>query len=256
MDKLFEIFFFVKNDSKINVFFLDDGSNDNSYEKAKVLNDHLREFYYIQLTPKNSKRTHAYLGQLEGLQYILNNFSEKLNNYIQFLDSDDWLPDCFFDNISPLLLSLKYQIIFNKVINIIEGKGTLKKSIYPIKRKIGQYHSKIWPTIMPTSSIITSKKFLIENKDPILDLDTSFDDVWLDSRINILAMNNHSSEIHYSQISVNRRLHESNDSCNGGLKRKILKQVQATSYLNKYLKKKSSFNLRTFLLEKFCVKNV
>ena len=249
LDKLFEGILFCNNRPDINVFFLDDGSSDNSNEKAKELGSFIKNFYYIQLTPKGNKRPIPSLGQLKGLQYILKNYQDKLNEYIQFLDSDDWLSNNFFYNINSLLSSLKYQLIFHTMVNAIGKDEPPQNSIYPIKRKIGQFKSRIWPTIMPTSSILLSKKFLKENEDAILDQDPLFYDVWLDSRINILAMNISSNLVYYSSIFVYRRLHENNDSFKGGFKRKILKQKRTASYMDKYLRKNMLFNLRTFLLK-------
>ena len=169
-----------------------------------MLGQTLSHFRYIQLTPFGSKRHPSSFGQLKGLEYILTNHENELQDYILFLDSDDWLPEGFFKKINKYIASRKYEIIFNKTINIRKIGNKMIKNTHNIKRKVGQFKSQIWPTISPTSSIIISKKFLKDNKNNILNYNMKYSDLWLDARINILSMNLKPTELFYSDIPTHR----------------------------------------------------
>ena len=138
-DKLFKGLSFCKNRSDIHVFFVDDGSSDESQKKAKMLGHTLKQFHYIQLTPLGNKRLIPAFGQLEGIEYILKYYEEYLQDYILFLDSDDWLPDNFIDEIDKYLSSMNYEVIFNKTLNIIEKDNDISTKTYLVARKVGHF---------------------------------------------------------------------------------------------------------------------
>ena len=238
--------------SDIRVFFIDDGSSDESAEKARILGHTLNKFHYIQLTPFGNKRLYPSFGQLEGLDYILTKHEEELDDYILFLDSDDWLPDNFIRKFNKYLFSRKYKVIFNKTLNTTEQNNHINTKTYPIIRKIGQFRNRTWPSTSPMSSIVVSKEFLKHNKKRILNYGKEYSNVWLDTRINVLAMNLKPKEVLYSNIPIYRLIHKKNDSLNYGLKRDVLQQTQTSRYLCKYLNghEEFQFHLKTFLISR------
>ena len=132
----------------------------------------------------------------------------------------------------------------------IQTRG--RRSGYPflVKRRLGELETDIWPTISPTSSIVVSKYFLESNRSDLIDFNIEWRDIWLDARINMLAMNLSDERVLYSDISVYRRIHGQNDSLNKTITRVLTKQVQATRYLKKNLRRRRGMNLRTYMIHK------
>lgn len=222
----------IFNNNSFKICVLDDGSSDNSlqiYENF-VKENEISNIFLFQNRKFNSKRrpTPAY-GQLEGLKKILDSNLNLIGNYIFLLDADDYY--CFdlieFSDKN-LKDNNKSDLFFLKVKDFIKPKNLTETQI--IKRRAVANSGEMWPTIIPTSGIVVSKKFLSKNYEYIFNMDNIFADVWLDARINILAMEHNTISSYLNNYNVVRLIHNQNDSLKGGIIRFLLKQITALRY--------------------------
>jgi len=220
----------VFNNTEFNIFFLDDGSSDNSIQFIKnfVKDNSIYNIHIIENRKFNApKREFPSHGQLTGLGKVFNDKFEMLGNYIFFLDADDY----FKFNIKAFSddnLSMNfYDVIYLKVVDFIVSKRLFKQQ--KIKRYADSGSKEMWPSIVPTSGIILKKSFITNNYENIFNLNPRFSDIWLDARINILSLGEE-LEIKYSNEKCVRLIHNDNDSLKGGLIRAFLKQLIALSY--------------------------
>ncbi len=239
------------NSNNINIFFCDDLSTDNS---LKIVNEFIKKnninnMVIVPNVNKLKNRRYSSFGQIEGIQNVIDNYSTKIKDYIVFIDSDDWVEENFFEK---LLIEISnningHELFFNDLRDsyCYENTPILKQTI---KRPVTKIKNKIWPTIVPTSGIVIKKDLLLKYHEKLLVKNKFFSDVWIDSRINMLAINL-IDKVKYTDIVVYRYMHGSNDSLNFNLKRTIGKQIQASKYFDYIVDKKLKFNFRKFFLE-------
>jgi|GEM_PF-6889600 hypothetical protein len=249
LNKLFDSLSYAFNHKQINIFFCDDGSSDDSLsfvynyiEKYDICN-----LIIIKVSNVEDKREYPSGGQLEGIKKIIDNHNADLYDYISFIDSDDWFDTFSVENILDEINHNNFKIYLNDLRDA-KSYTDLPFEKQPTKRKISNTIHKIWPTIVPTSGIVIQKEILIENIDKLINSDRCFCDVWLDSRINMLAIN-YKDNVKYTNIIVYRYMHGENDSLKFDLKRKLQKQIQASKYFNYIVKVKLEFNIRKKILE-------
>jgi len=249
LGQLFISLEYAFNNDNINIFFCDDGSSDDSlgFVNSYIHTNNINNLTIIEVSPIELKRKYPSFGQLEGIKKVIDSYNKELNDYIVFIDSDDWFGENSIKNIYNEVNKTKCKIYFNDLRDA-ESYHKLPKEKQMIKRKVHQINTKIWPTIVPTSGIVINKQLLIDNLDKIINFDKKFSDVWLDSRINMLALN-FIEKVKYTDIVIYRLIHGSNDSLQFNLKRTIKKQLQASKYFNLIVNKKLKFNIRKKILE-------
>ncbi|MFN1514400.1 glycosyltransferase [Vibrio owensii] len=235
----------VFNDNSVKIYFCDDASSDDS---LLFVNDYKSRYSISNLSIIQTRKTpfvrkHFSHGQIEGLKLVFENSCEYEQSYFFLLDSDDLYSSTYVSSVrkeiernSPNLLLCNTQD-FNTETTFEQKK---------IKRKISARPG-IWPTVVLTSAIVISYDFIRNNREAIFDF--SYSDVWLDSRLNILGLNDYKKVVYLNPVMF-RRIHSSNDSKKMNLKRKIIKQIEATEYFNKYVNVETRFNLRRYFLEK------
>lgn len=234
----------VINNPKVDVFFCDDGSSDNSVSNLKqyIVKFKVENIELITVSKKGNVRKYYSHGQLEGLYkfYTMTKSHPDTYEFIYFLDSDDYFEP---EYISKQDFESKFDVFFG-VINNEYSDGRLSSLI--INRRV-EHNMSIWPTITVTSGIAISYDFLEKNANAIFDFD--YKDVWLDSRINMLAMINPESTL-YRKQAVRRRIHGMNDSLNMPLLRKVLKQIEALRFLDRYVSPYTNLkpNIRLYIL--------
>jgi hypothetical protein len=249
LDKLFDSLSYALNHKQVNIFFCDDGSSDDSlkfvsnYIKEKNINN----LTVVKVSGVNYKRKHPSGGQLEGIKKLVENNDINLNNYIAFIDSDDWFDVNSIKSILDEINNYSYEIYLNDLRDSV-SYDNLPSEKQVIKRYVNKQQSKIWATIVPTSGIVIKKQILIDNMEKITNQNEKFCDVWLDSRINMLALN-YKNSVKYTDIVAYRYMHGSNDSLKFDLKRTMQKQLQASKYFNYIVKVKLKFNFRKKILE-------
>jgi hypothetical protein len=220
----------IFNNGDYNIFLLDDGSSDNSIEhfNSYVLKKSVTNLNLIKNREINAKkRKLPSHGQIEGLKKIIDKNPEKIGEYIFLLDADDFFNFNILKFDEMHLKKNLYDIIFLKVDDLISQKNVLKS--HKIKRNAEQGGRLMWPSIVPTSGIVLKKSFITSNYNYIFNLNIDHADVWLDARLNILALAM-GTKILYSDLQVIRLIHSENDSLKGGLTRFFLKQLITLRY--------------------------
>lgn len=249
LNKLFDSLSYAINHKEINIFFCDDGSSDDSlnFVNKFVEENKINNLSVVKISNIEDKREYPSGGQLDGIKKLVENNYTNLNEYIAFMDSDDWFD---VDSVKDILTEINhnnYDICLNDLRDST-SYDNLPSEKQAIKRYVNKQQSKIWGTIVPTSGIVIKKQILIDNIEKITNQDKEFYDVWLDSRINMLALN-YKNSVKYTDIVAYRYMHGSNDSLKFDLKRTIQKQLQASKYFNYVVKVKLKFNLRKKILE-------
>jgi len=249
LDKLFDSLTYALNHKQINIFFCDDGSSDDSlnFVSNYIEEKNIDNLTIIEVSNMNDKRIYPSGGQLEGIKKLVENDDVNLNDYIAFIDSDDWFDVGSVKSILDEINNNSYLIYLNDLRDSV-SYNNLPSEKQAIKRYVNKQESKIWATIVPTSGIVIKKQILIENIESITNQGKEFCDVWLDSRINMLALN-YKNSVKYTDIVAYRYMHGSNDSLKFDLKRTVQKQLQASKYFNYIVKVKLKFNLRKKILE-------
>ncbi|PTP00081.1 hypothetical protein CWO17_17880 [Vibrio sp. 10N.286.45.A3] len=236
---------FFYNDKSYTVHVCDDGSSDNSLEICEkyISEKKIRNITIHKKNKVNKGRSKPYLGQLENLENIYRNGSLDRCDYIWLMDADDYMDSQFFGiDFKRSLCGL--DVAFTKVIN----KDENSESVMNIKRKANSDIS-IWPTISVTSSIIIAKHFLDSHCHLIFNYNKIYDDVWLDSRINMIASKIKNSKVSYIDFNVYRVIHSSNDSARMPLTRRLEKQIKSNNYFTLVCSNKKPFNIRTKILD-------
>ncbi|HCM1316280.1 hypothetical protein [Vibrio parahaemolyticus] len=233
----------IFNNSQYRVFICDDGSTDDSLE---IIDDVISKFcvgnvIVLKRENPNFGRKKPYQGQLESLRKVIDSeYFSKAEHY-WLMDADDYcnfssLPDGFVEKVRAKKVS------FTKVKNInqsgIEDDLLIKRSVLDSRS--------LFPTISVTSSIIASGTFLLENRELIYA--EGFDDVWLDSRLNMLACLLKRDEVEYLDEVVYRLIHGANDSAKMSLLRMLDKQISAHDYFRFIHGNKLMINPRMLLL--------
>lgn len=233
----------IVNKPEFRILICDDGSTDCSLDLMK---NFISEFnainvFIFESTEPNLGRKKPYQGQLESLNKIMNSKYFSTSDHYWFMDADDY---CNFSTLGPEFFKKikSKKICFTKVKNItnegLESNLSIKRTVLESKN--------LFPSISVTSSIITSGEFLFNNKSYIFD--ERFDDVWLDSRLNMLACLLKPEDIEYLNEYIFRLIHGSNDSSKMSLLRILRKQIHAHDYFKYIHKNKFMFNSRMFIL--------
>lgn len=222
----------LKNSSKVRVFFVDDGSTDESIETLKnhIIDKDISNFHLSLSGTENLGRKYPAFGQLEGLKRVLNSQVIDIEDSIWFMDVDDTFD---FSNLDIIYDELERgnDVTFLNLHDKNLMDGSIKE--YPISRKIdGARNKEIWPSISPTSSIIIKARFIDSWHKILFDFSSDFSELWLDARVNILAQKY--CKVSYSDIVVYRNIHGGNDSLNIGFFRALNKQLQACSFFDRY----------------------
>ena len=194
----------IFNNKDYNILLLDDGSSDNSidYFNSYVLEKSVTNLNLIQNRKINAeKRELPSHGQIEGLKKIIDKYPEKIGEYIFLLDADDFFNFNILKFDEKHLKNNLYDVIFLKVNDLIREKNLLKS--FKIKRNAEPGSRLMWPSIVPTSGIILKKSFITSNYNYIFNLNIDHADVWLDARLNILALGT-VTKILYSDLQVIR----------------------------------------------------
>lgn len=216
----------ILDNCNFNIFLFDDGSTDNSSENFSSLENTHSNVKYIQLTKNGNVREFFSTGQLDAVKYLMENLEIEVGEYIHFLDSDDSLKDNY--NVNELkLLDVNFCNL-----NYHDENFNFEK-IKNIERKVNE-KTYMWPTVTATSGIIVSKTWLLNNFEYIQDEALNLREVWLDTRINILAKNTPKNVL-YIDCCVNRLVHSNGDSTKKNYLRHIKTQAQSISFVYKYL---------------------
>ncbi|MDX7751824.1 glycosyltransferase family 2 protein [Aeromonas caviae] len=224
----------IYNDAYFRILICDDGSTDDS---LKIIHEYvskgINNIVVFERSELNYGRKMPYMGQIESLGKVMASDYFSSSDYYWLMDADD-----YFD-FSIISAEFKRKIE-SSVVNFTQVKNVSENDIYyeNIKRKVC-FNSSIFPTISVTSSIIVSGFFLEKYKTFIFK--DGFDDVWLDSRINMLACLLKSNEVAYIDEHVCRLIHGGNDSINMPVLRALKKQIVAHNYYkfingNKFLR--------------------
>lgn len=224
----------IYNDAYFRILICDDGSTDDS---LKIINEYISKginnIVVFERSELNYGRKMPYMGQIESLGKVMESDYFSSSDYYWLMDADD-----YFD-FSMISAEFKRKIE-SSVVNFTQVKNVSKNDTYyeNIKRKVCS-NSLIFPTVSVTSSIIVSGFFLEKYKAFIFK--DGFDDVWLDSRINMLACLLNSDEVAYIDEHVCRLIHGGNDSINMPVLRALKKQIVAHDYYrfinrNKFLR--------------------
>lgn len=227
-----------------NIFFCDDGSTDNSLDNAARLSESLgiSNIYFLNISKSPNNRVKPYQGQLEGLKLVCDVYEDLIFDNVFLIDSDDHYDEAFFEtNRFDFLHDCDFT--FFKVVN---GCGGIFEDPVVIKRRADQVEG-IWPTITPTSGICLNKDVLFDFYDEIFNLSSSYDDVWLDSRLNMIA--SFRKSVYYSDKVVRRLIHGGNDSARMSFKRALLKQFSAMNYYRSIFRGNVRFSFRFFVLD-------
>lgn len=233
----------VFNCDELKIYFCDDASSDNS---LSIIRDYksrysIKNLSIIETRKPPFDRKHFSHGQIEGLKFAFDNACKSDSNYFCLLDSDDVYSSSYISSVLNLIRLQNPSLILCDTQDFNVETNFDKRNI---KRKIAAKPS-IWPTVVLTSAIVVSYDFINKYQNAIFDFD--YADVWLDSRLNILGLNEY-QKVTYLNAVVFRRIHSSNDSKRMNLKRKILKQIEAAKYFNEYVYVETQFNLRGFIL--------
>ena len=235
----------ILNVDSYEIYICDDGSSDNSLDVCRcfINGNSARNINLIESERINLGRSKPYLGQLENLEKIYKNGDLNSCDYIWLMDADDYFESRDLPSDFEKIISGK-EVVFTKVIN----KSDDNVEYMPIKRKANTDLS-IWPTISVTSSIIMSKQFLADNYQLIFNYNSDFDDVWLDSRVNMIASRIDNNKVEYINFPVYRLIHSNNDSKAMPLKRRIAKQIKSNNYFSSVCNGKKPMNFRTKVLD-------
>lgn len=233
----------IFNNPHYRVFICDDGSTDNS---LVLVNSVISKFcveniIVLKSVKPNFGREKPYQGQLEGLNKVINSEQFSASEHYWLMDADDYshfstLPNNFVEKVT------SKKVTFTKVKNI--NRSGVENDLL-IKRSVMNNRS-LFPTISVTSSIIVSGEFLLKNNELIFA--EGFHDVWLDSRLNMLACLLDSNDVQYVDDIVYRLIHGSNDSVKMTLNRKLDKQISAHDYFRFIHGNKLMMNPRMLLL--------
>ncbi|EOI6603617.1 glycosyltransferase [Vibrio parahaemolyticus] len=246
-EKLFESFVLnnVVNNKNFKIVLCDDGSSDESLNVANDIKIHhsISNLDIISVRPYNSSsRSIRSFGQIEALMKVEKEYLGDLSSsdLIFLTDADDFYPEDYFTSVVkavPLSHASGYMASVENVSPLGEFLSR-KEIVRPIGKNRG-----IWPTITCTSGITVTKEFFYTNRDALLDINPIFSDVWLDSRICMIA--NSRANFRYLDNKFFRVIHGANDSTTSNYKRKLLKQVQAARF---YMKCSNSLGIRVRLL--------
>uniref|UniRef100_UPI0011B0C95D glycosyltransferase n=1 Tax=Vibrio hyugaensis TaxID=1534743 RepID=UPI0011B0C95D len=226
----------VFNNSLFKVHFCDDASSDDS---LRFVNDYkskhsISNLFIIQTRKAPFVREYFSHGQIEGLKLVFENACESEQSYFFMLDSDDLYSSTYVSSVRKEIEKNNPNLLLCSVQDF-NAETTFDKK--EIKRKVAVRPS-IWPTVVLTSAIVISYDFIRKNREAIFDFDYS--DVWLDSRLNMLGLNDYKKVVYLNAVMF-RRIHSSNDSKKMNLKRKIIKQIEAAEYFNKYVNVETRF---------------
>ncbi len=213
------------NNPQFRILICDDGSTDHS---LNIISNVITEFnteniFIFESNKPNKGRIKPFLGQIESLNKVMNSSFFSTADHYWLMDADDY---CNFSTLGSDFIKkiTSKKICFTSVKNITREGGVSDLSI---KRPI--FKSKnLFPSISVTSSIIVSGEFLLANQRYIFD--DRFDDVWLDSRLNMLACLLDANDVEYIDECIFRLIHGSNDSGQMSLSRKLKKQIYAHDY--------------------------
>lgn len=213
----------IYNDAYFRILICDDGSTDDS---LKIIHEYvskgINNIVVFEMSELNYGRKMPYMGQIESLAKVMASDYFSSSDYYWLMDADD-----YFD-FSMISAEFKRKIE-SSVVNFTQVKNVSENDTYNanIKRKVFS-NSSIFPTISVTSSIIVLGGFLVKYKELIFK--EGFDDVWLDSRINMLACLLNYDEVAYIDEHVCRLIHGGNDSINMPMLRVLKKQIVAHDY--------------------------
>jgi len=227
------------------VFFYDDGSTDQSQNLIKTFtNKNKNTFFHIGLKRNPHVASH---GQICGVMALIESGLVQENDVVNFLDADD-IYDSSHYNFK--FSELDADIYFAKIFNLY----AIESSEVKLNRKVGKIKKGIWPTVVQTSGISVTARFLYS--DIFIDAlttDKRFNDLWLDARINILAMND-CFTCKYTNSIVFRHLHDNNDSItNKSFLRNIRRQLMSAEFYYMFVKNSLSSSIRlriTYFLSK------
>lgn len=215
----------ITNHPEIRILICDDGSTDCSLD---IVRNFISEFntknvFIFESKNLNLGRKKPYQGQLESLNKVMDSKFFSTSDHYWLMDADDYY---YFSTLNTKFLDTikEKKICFTKIKNItndgIESDMIIKRPIFE--------NNTLFPSISVTSSIIVSGEFLLSNKKYIFD--DRFDDVWLDSRLNMLACLLKKEEVKYIDKYIFRLIHNSNDSSKMPFSRILKKQISAHDY--------------------------
>ncbi|WP_272515898.1 MULTISPECIES: glycosyltransferase [unclassified Providencia] len=234
------------NNPQFRILICDDGSTDHS---LKMVNNVITKFnieniFIFESNKPNKGREKPYLGQIESLNNVMNSNFFSTSEHYWLMDADDY---CRFSTLdSSFIEKIKSKKICFTTVKNITRDGII--SDVKIKRTVLKSKN-LFPSISVTSSIIVSGEFLLTNKQYIFD--DRFDDVWLDSRLNMLACLLDHHDVEYIDECIFRLIHGSNDSSKMSLSRILKKQIYAHNYFKFIHNNKIMFSPRMCILNMF-----
>ena len=120
-----------------------------------------------------------------------------------------------------------HDVVFLKVFNLNLTNNFHKE--LKITRAVTDRVAHMWPSIVPTSGLVVRASFLKKHYKMILSTQPHYNDIWIDLRINICALQKETKAF-YSEKHVIRRLHTFNDSSSGGIIRAVKRQISALKF--------------------------
>ncbi len=233
----------IFNNPEFRILICDDGSTDCSLHIVKnVISEfNVDNIFIFESKRPNLGRKKPYQGQLESLNKVMDSKFFSTSDHYWLMDADDY---CYFSTLNSKFMDkvTSKKICFTTVKNItnegIESDITIKRTVFESKT--------LFPSISVTSSIIVSGEFLLTNKKYIFD--DKFDDIWLDSRLNMLACLLEDKDVDYIDECIYRLIHDSNDSGKMSLSRMLRKQIYAHDYFRFIHNNKLMLNPRMCIL--------
>lgn len=233
----------IFNHPQFRILICDDGSTDHSLNivSSVITKFNTENIFIFESNKPNKGRKKPYLGQIESLNKVMNSSFFSTSDHYWLMDADDY---CNFSTLGSDFIKkiTSKKICFTSVKNITRD-GVI--SDVSIKRPICK-NNNLFPSISVTSSIIVSGEFLITYQKYIFD--NRFDDVWLDSRLNMLACLLDVNDVEYIDECIFRLIHGSNDSAKMSLSRRLKKQIYAHDYFRFIHNNKIMLNSRMCFL--------
>ena len=233
-----------------NIYIYDDGSSQSEILQLYSLtnsNIHLwrrTDEFFVALAGNEKIPSH---GQIFALSYYYHLFNLGLIDatFAHLLDADDYI---YSTHCTDLFVNLDGNASIN-FLHPINVKNNVMSN-YAISRLLPSSH--LWPSVCPTSCLIIKTTDFIDYLPFLTSLNPFFDDVWLDSRIQIVC-NLKSLAVNYLDIILARRIHNANDSLNMSLSRFLLKQFTHSLFSVRLLNNKNLTAKRCILLLRNCI---
>lgn len=220
----------IFNRDDFQIIIADDGSSDDSVNlvEAFIRRGNVQNISIQRTRPFNAGgRRFPSHGQMAGIEMFLTGRGVKTEGYVFFLDADDYYDFNIVDFYDTHLHKTDLDIGFLAVHDLSLAQDELKK--IKVTRFASPGSSMMWPSIVPTSGLLIRRSQIDRYAASLLSYDRTISDVWIDARVNILALH-HNIKSKYFNERVIRQIHTANDSTSGGKTRMLLKQISTLRF--------------------------